>query len=235
MSEAVTDIGGDDREPTFDSFAERVWSTFQLIDISEHVQQKGKLDYLSWANAWRFVMQTFPESSFKFDELKVYGNGTAEQWVEVTIKQGEQSHSMRWWLPVLNYKNAPVDNPNAQQINNTRMRVLVKCLAMLGLGTELYAGEDIPDKENDQKTVHGGSSVVAAVLADVTVNWDDVNGHVATIKACMFNQDDDGLLDAIDRLATDNDMKVAVWSKLDSKTRAHIKKLTKPLSGDKDE
>ena len=210
------------------SFAAKVWQTFQLVNISDHVQEKGnhKLSYLPWASAWQFVMESFPESSFEFDEPKMFENRTGEQWVTVTIKDGEQELTRRWWLPYLNYNHAPVENPNAMQINNTRMRVLVKCLAMLGLGTELYTGEDVPDKDSDKKPVKG-SSVVAAVLEDVEVDWDLVAGHVATIKAAQFNEDDQALRNAMDKLASDNDMKVAVWSKLDPKTRAYIKALAK--------
>lgn len=204
------------------SFAERVWATFQAVNIEGYIEQKGKLDYLSWANAWRFVMQTFPESSFEFDEPNMFENMTGEQWVTVTIKQGGESHAMRWWLPYLNYKNQPVENPNSMQINNTRMRVLVKCLAMLGLGTELYAGEDVPDKDNDQKVVRGSGSVVAAVLEDVNVDWGEANKHITKINAAFYNSDDKALEKALEPLKSDSDMKVAVWSKLDSKTRSHI-------------
>lgn len=222
VAEEIAEI---ERQPTFASFAEKVWTTFQLIDITEHVQQKGKLDYLSWANAWRYVMQTFPESTFEFDEPKMFDNMTGEQWVTVTIREGDHKLTRRWWLPYLNYKNAPVENPNAMQINNTRMRVLVKCLAMLGLGTELYAGEDVPDAQNDQKTVRGSGSVVAAVLEDVEVDWAKVSEHVNLIMAGFLKEDDDELRRCMDTLSGDNDLKVAVWSKLDSKVRAHIKKV----------
>ena len=143
----------------FNSFAERVWHTFQLIDVGAEIESKSigraNLEYLPWANAWRFVMNAFPESTFEFDDLARFDNGTAEQWVTVTIRDGKQETSRRWWLPVLNHQNQPVSDPNAMQINNTRMRVLVKCLAMMGLGTELYAGEDVPDKENDKGVVSG--------------------------------------------------------------------------------
>ena len=217
MNEEVEDVA-----PEGQPFAEKVWHTFQLIDITEHVEQKTGLDYLSWANAWRYVMQTFPESTFEFDEPRMFENMTGEQWITVTIRQGENELSRKWWLPYLNYKNQPVENPNAMQINNTRMRVLVKCLAMLGLGTELYAGEDIPDKGNDQKTVRGSGSVVSAVLQDMNVDWAEADNHAGAIKAARFNEDDEALQVAYDRL-TDDEMKVAVWSKLDSKIRSYIK------------
>ena len=110
------------------------------------------------------------------------------------------------------------------------MRVLVKCLAMLGLGTDLYAGEDVPDQSNDQKVVKGSSSVVGAVLEDMDVDWTEVHKHVTKIQAGYFNEDDDAIKTALEPLKNDNDMKVAVWSKLDSKLRSHITKTVEPRS-----
>ena len=168
----------------FKSFAEKVWTTFQLIDISPYIETKriGKeLEYLSWANAWRCVMGCFPESTFYFEELSKFDNGTCEQWVVVTIKEGEAETSRRWWLPVLDHRNQPVIDPNAMQINNTRMRVLVKCLAMMGLGTELYAGEDVPDPENDKDAVSGvkgGETLPPAMLFEG-------RGHIETINDAL--------------------------------------------------
>lgn len=139
----------------YKSFAEEVWHTLQLIDVSEYVQTKVKFDYLPWANAWTRVMGCFPESDFEFDEPKFYPNGTGEQWITVNIRRGEDTVTRRWWLPYLNHTNQPISDPTSQQINNTRMRVLVKCLAMCGLGTELYSGEDVPDEDINQEAVTG--------------------------------------------------------------------------------
>jgi hypothetical protein len=70
--------------------------------------------------------------------------------MEVTIEG--LSHTM--WLYVMDFKNKAVPHPNAQQINTARMRCLVKCLAMFGLGHYIYAGESIPNEEQDVKVVN---------------------------------------------------------------------------------
>ena len=212
------------------SFAEKVWKTLRAHDVSAYVHQKAgggnrQVDYLPWAAAWEMVMTSFPESDFEFDPPKMFEGTGGEQWITIKIRQGDNVLTRRWWLPYLDFKNQPVAAPTSMQINNTRMRVLVKCLAMCGLGTELYTGEDVPTADKDAKVQ--GTSVVAAVLADIEVDWTLVNGHVATIKAALFNEDDDGLRAAIDALAHDSDLKVGVWSKLDSKERSYIKKAVK--------
>tara|TARA_R100000329_G_scaffold149657_1_gene140714 strand:- start:98 stop:562 length:465 start_codon:yes stop_codon:yes gene_type:complete len=55
------------------------------------------------------------------------------------------------WLPVMDYKNNAVENPSARQVSDTKMRCLVKCLAMFGLGHYIYAGEDLPNADEETK------------------------------------------------------------------------------------
>jgi len=145
------------------SFPERVWYVLSRIDVEGRLKKKGSFSYLPWADAWEMIMEHYPESYFEFDDPKFFGNGTGEQWVTVVIKEKDQEFSRRWWLPYMNHKNAPVIDPSSLQINNTRMRVLVKCLAFVGLGTSVYSGEDVPDAETDSKPVRGTSARRAAM------------------------------------------------------------------------
>jgi len=41
-------------------------------------------------------------------------------------------------------------NPDARQISDAKMRCLVKCIAMFGLGHYIYAGEDIPSADKEK-------------------------------------------------------------------------------------
>lgn len=209
----------------YKSFAEKVYVTLNAFNVEPHIQQKGKLDYLPWAPAWNMLMTAFPESDFEFDEPKMFNGTGGEQWITVNVREGDNVLTRRWWLPYLDFKNQPVAAPTSLQINNTRMRVLVKCLAMCGLGVELYAGEDVPTEKPDAKVQ--GSRVVDMALDDVNVDWEIAGGHVSTVKAAIFNEDDPGLLAEMERLATEHDLKLAVWSKLSSKERSYIKKVTK--------
>ena len=42
------------------------------------------------------------------------------------------------------YRNKAVVNPTSRDVSDARMRCLVKCIAMFGLGHYIYAGEDLP-------------------------------------------------------------------------------------------
>jgi hypothetical protein len=87
--------------------------------------------------------------------------------VRVCVRIGELHHTM--WLPVLDFKNRAIQNPNAMDINSARMRCLVKCLAMFGLGHYIYAGESFPQEpvivETDQM-IQAGAQLNACFEAD---------------------------------------------------------------------
>jgi hypothetical protein len=44
-------------------------------------------------------------------------------------------------------RNNAVANPDARAISDTKMRCLVKCFAMFGLGLYIFAGSDLPQDE----------------------------------------------------------------------------------------
>ena len=126
-----------------------IWQTLSQVDCSKHVEKKNGLSYLSWAWAWGVLMEYYPEATFEFDEPKSRPDGTMMVFCTVTI--GENSRRM--WLPVMDYKNKAVVNPDAFALNSAMMRCLVKCLALYGLGHYIYAGEDLPTAVQEPKPV----------------------------------------------------------------------------------
>lgn len=132
-----------------------VWDTLSKIDCSDHIEKKMNLSYLSWAWAWGILMENYPDAQVRFYEQKDSGipyvqmpDGTAE--VRCQVKIGTLVRDM--WLPVMDYKNNAVENPNARQVSDTKMRCLVKCLAMFGLGHYIYGGEDLPNTDDAKET-----------------------------------------------------------------------------------
>ena len=129
------------------SFPRQVWETLSAINVNDKVEKKMKLTYLSWAWAWNILMEKYPESTYQFAEEKYFHGGTCEVGVTVTVKDGENEISRYMWLPVLDHANRAIQNPNAFDINKNKMRCLVKCISMFGLGLYIYAGEDLPEAE----------------------------------------------------------------------------------------
>lgn len=118
-----------------------VWKRLSSIDVSGQVRKKNDLNYLPWSWAWGVLMEEFPQAVYNYRAPVYYEDGSCEVWVEVRI----ENLAREMWLPVMNYKGLSIQNPSSKDISNTRMRCLVKCLAMFGLGHYIYAGEDLPE------------------------------------------------------------------------------------------
>lgn len=127
----------------------RVWADLSAINVNEHVQKKGQLSYLSWSWAWSTLMSKYPESYYVFQDVR-QDDGSVMVECTMTIHEGEEVATRSMWLPVMDHRNKAIVNPNARDISDARMRCLVKCLAMYGLGFYIYAGEDIPSAEKEE-------------------------------------------------------------------------------------
>ena len=112
-----------------------IWKTLSTIDVSKHVEKKNGLSYLSWAWAWGVLMEHFPHAEYSFSSPELHQDGTVTVHCDVMI--GNCHRTM--WLPVMDYKNNAIKTPDARKISDTKMRCLVKCLAMYGLGHYIYA------------------------------------------------------------------------------------------------
>lgn len=131
------------------------------VDVKEFVEKKGKLDYVSWANAWSLLINYYPDSTFKVKEYPEYLPDKNGNWyatgrdvdyrltpfgceVSVTVYIGDQEFSMS--LYVMDNRNQTVkyNALNYGQIYKTQLRALVKAIAIAGLGLNIYANEDLP-------------------------------------------------------------------------------------------
>jgi len=129
----------------------RIWADLSAINVNEHVQKKGNLSYLSWTWAWSTLMSKYPESYYIFDDRKLDDGSMMVECV-LTVHDGEEVATRTMWLPVMDHKNKAIINPDTRAVSDTRMRCLVKCLAMFGLGFYIYAGEDIPTAEKEAQS-----------------------------------------------------------------------------------
>ena len=132
------------KEPTY----AEIWDTLSKVDVSEYVEEKMNLSYLSWSRAWWLLMEHYPEATYEYHEGRKFDDGTVE--VSVTITIGGTSRMAT--LPVMDYKNKAIISPDARQINDNKQRCFVKAIAMYGLGIDLYRGmsDDLPDEEKDK-------------------------------------------------------------------------------------
>ena len=137
------------------------------LNVNEHTEKKANLTYLSWAWAWQEALKADETATFNVqmfgDKCYMEVNGTAMVWVTVTIFD----KAMTCMLPVMNNKNEPItiagrsfkdkwgndkkEMIDSFNVNTAIMRCMTKALALHGLGIYIYAGEDLPQKIENEK------------------------------------------------------------------------------------
>lgn len=113
-----------------------IWNTLSNVDVSHLTEDKNNLTYLSWAKAWGVLMEYYPEATYMFYDNTIEADGSVTVHCSVTIKDACRT----MWLPVMNYANKAVPNPSSKDVSDNKMRCFVKCLAMFGLGHNIYTG-----------------------------------------------------------------------------------------------
>ncbi len=123
------------------------------INVNDKTEKKGSLTYLSWAWAWAEFKKVFPDANYKinnFDGTYCTGNEKIGYMVQTEVTAGDLTYAM--WLPIMDMRNNAILQPKMTEINKTIMRCLTKNLAMFGLGLYIYAGEDLPESEDEHST-----------------------------------------------------------------------------------
>ena len=120
-----------------------VWQTLNAEDLSEFHDKKGNFTYLSWTDAWERLMRIYPFATYEFLPETYEQNGSVMS--HCTVRIGNLERSM--WLPCMDNKNNAINQPNSRQTNDSKMRCLVKCLAMFGLGLDVYGAKESIDLE----------------------------------------------------------------------------------------
>ena len=141
-------------------------------NVNEHTEKKNGLTYLSWAWAWAEALKADSSAWYKIemfgDKCYMDINGTAMVFVTVTM----YGKPMTCQLPVMDYRNKAIPNPDAFAVNTAIMRCMTKALSLHGLGLYIYAGEDLPEGESDEGTPDEGKMLdyIAAIEATITLD-----------------------------------------------------------------
>ena len=188
--------------------------------VNDHVEKKNGLSYLSWAWAWAEALKADPKASYKIemfgDKCFMDINGTAMVFVTVTIFD----KPMTCQLPVMDYRNKAISNPDAFAVNTAIMRCMTKALALHGLGLYLYSGEDVPEE---------GRSVVITPTQGAMDNIPQEElqylQELAVDLIAMCEQGDPkAAWVKLEGENLDDQQKIALWTLLPSKVRSALKK-----------
>ena len=153
-------------------------------NVNEHTEKKANLTYLSWAWAWAEALKADPSAIYKVDMFgdKCYMdiNGTAMVFVTVTMF----GKPMTCQLPVMDYRNKAIPNPDAFAVNTAIMRCMTKALSLHGLGLYIYAGEDLPEGESDSGLDVNVMLANLSAIEDATTLEELKDVYVLAYSAC---------------------------------------------------
>ena len=132
-----------------------VFNTLYSVDVSGKIKEKNKLKYLPWSSAWAEVKKRYPSATFKVipqmmenGSLRPWHDDGKSGWAEVSVTiEGETITEM---LPIMDFRNKaiPAENILSTDANKAIKRCLVKCLALFGMATFIYEGEDLPEESS---------------------------------------------------------------------------------------
>jgi hypothetical protein len=193
------------------------------INVNQHTEKKNGLTYLSWAWAVSQLLENDPAATWSYGEPVKFGD-TLMVFCTVTAF----GKSMTSQLPVIDFRNKAISNPDAMAVNTAMQRCLAKAIALHGIGIYIYAGEDIPQEDKVQApqkvtplagALDGLDEESQQFIKDLAIDiiGDVAGGHI---------QDAHGKTSSLL-----NEEKIALWSLLDSKTRSAIKKYAESLKG----
>ncbi|CAB4151718.1 Single-strand annealing protein SAK3 [uncultured Caudovirales phage] len=120
----------------------KTFADLRTINVNEYTKNKGKFTYLSWVWAVDQLLQLDPTATWEYKD-PVYFAETLMVFCSVTAF----GKTMTAQLPVMDYQNKAIQNPDAFAVNKAMQRVLAKAIALHGLGLYIFANEDIPEEE----------------------------------------------------------------------------------------
>ena len=120
------------------------------INVSDKIEKKNNLSYLSWAWAWGELKKKHPDATYKIYETEtgcIYWTDGKTAWVKTGVTVNSIEHIE--YLPVMDFRNASIniDKITSTEVNKSIQRSLTKAVARHGLGLYIYAGEDLPEEE----------------------------------------------------------------------------------------
>jgi hypothetical protein len=200
------------------------YSEIRKVNVNEHIEQKNGLNYLSWAWAVDQLLQLDSTATWSYGEPVKFG-----ETLMVFCTVEAFGKKMTAQLPVMDYRNKAIANPDAMSVNTAMQRCLAKAIALHGIGLYIYAGEDIPQEDDVKKpSVVEPPKQSIIPTAGAMDNMDEeqklfINDCAKNITAHFEADDNFNMLQDYNSL--DNEEKVAVWSLLGSKVRSTIKKM----------
>lgn len=186
------------------------------INVSQYIEKKNGLNYLSWS--WALDQLLLLDENAHWEYLE-------PQWFNQTMMVFCRVHafgkSRTAQLPVMDYLNQPIANPDAFQVNTAMQRCLAKAIALHGLGLYLYSGEDLPTIKSINPPTQSITPLAGALDPFTLEEKELLHGIAETITTMVEKSQPIEAVGYFDSL--DQAEKLAVWSLLGAKIRKSIK------------
>lgn len=145
-------------------------------DLSEEVEKKNGLTYISWSQAWKVMKQFYPSANYTIHTNPNTGLPVFESELGLMVHTSVTADGITYedWLPVMDYSNRSmksqsysiqvydkykkqyvekkVEAATTFDVNSAIQRSMVRCLARHGLGLYIYNGFDHLSDEPSETT-----------------------------------------------------------------------------------
>ena len=142
------------------------YKELRSIDVSKYTEKKNGLTYLSWAWAVDQLLLADPKAHWFYPEFQRWGNGTV--MVFCTVVANDIARTAQ--LPVMDYRNKPIAEPDSFAVNTAMQRALAKAIALHGIGLYIYNGEDIPPELGNDVTMVETKPVTKSITIEAKPN-----------------------------------------------------------------
>lgn len=161
------------------------WEVLSNIDVQGHINKKGNVDYIPWANAWSLLKSAYPNASRQvYDDPNTgmnYHTDGRYAYVKVAVRIDNLVEVD--YLPIMDFRNKalPLEKITSMDVNKTIQRSTVKAIAMHGLGITLWSKEEEIIEKSPAPSK--ASTQSKAVLNKRSPNWEAASGYILENKS----------------------------------------------------
>lgn len=162
-------------DATADERRSLMFDAMYNADLSEEVEKKNGLSYVSWSQAWKVFKQFYPSATYKIHTSPATGLPYfVDPLMGIMVHTEITADGLTYenWLPIMDYQNRSqmageaytlqiydkfkkqyvekrVEKAYVFDANASVQRSLCKCMAMHGLALRLYSGLEFNDEHPD--------------------------------------------------------------------------------------
>lgn len=161
------------------------YTELRAINVSDKIEKKANLSYLSWAWAVDTLLQHDPSATWEYRSPQSFGES-----LMVFCSVTAFGKTMTAQLPVMDHRNKAIANPDAFQVNVAMQRCLAKAIALHGIGLYIYNGEDLPESPKMTATEAIAKLDSAKTLDELKKAWLSLDKSVQTEPEVIAHKDE---------------------------------------------